>query len=389
MERIIVLGSTGSVGTSSLDVISRFPDGFSVSALSTYSNIELLSQQVKKFRPKAVCIVDIQKAEEFRERLGWWKIKVYEGEKGLCSMVEDIRADTLVVGIVGSSALLPILTALDNVKKLALANKEALVMAGDIIMKKARHRNVKILPVDSEHSAIFQCIELKNGSEIKRIYITGSGGPLLRVSKRDFRNITPEEAISHPKWKMGKKISIDSATMMNKGLEVIEAHHLFDIEIDRVRFLIHPEAMVHSMVEFVDTSILAQMGRCDMRIPIQYALTYPLRLNSAVKALTFSKLKSLNFYAPDLKKFPCLKIAYEAARMDETYPCVLNASNEVAVEAFLKRRIRFTDIPEVIEKVLHLHKGTKNPDLEKILEVDRWARRKTKELLLHGISNIR
>lgn len=381
MQRIAVLGSTGSIGTSALNVISRFPDRFNVSCLSTKSNIGLLLEQVESFKPEAVCVVDVNKAEEFRRRMRSEKIKVYEGKEGLCRILKDIKIDTLMVGIVGSSALLPILSALNNIKRIALANKEALVMAGDIIMKKAKSKGAKILPVDSEHSAIFQCMDSREVSEIKKIYLTGSGGPLLRIPKKDFKNITPKRAVNHPKWKMGKKISIDSATMMNKGLEVIEAHYLFGLEIEKIKVLIHPEAVVHSMVEFIDGSILAQMGMCDMRIPIQCALTYPSKYTSSVKGIEFSQLTSLNFYPPDFKKFPCLEIAYEAARRGATFPCVLNASNEVAVEAFLKNHIKFIDIPKIIKKVLNLHKATGNIDLEKILEVDRWAREKAKELL--------
>jgi len=379
MQRISVLGSTGSIGTGTLEVISKFSNRFSVRALSTNSNIDLLSEQVARLRPEAVCVVDVDAARKFRK--GSAKVKVYEGEEGLCSMTADLKVDTLVVGIVGSSALLPILKAMDNIKRIALANKEALVMAGDIIMKKAKKNKIEILPVDSEHSAVFQCITSRPGSEIKNIYLTGSGGPLLRVPKKDFKHITPKEAINHPKWKMGKKISVDSATMMNKGLEVIEAHHLFGLGFDKIKVVIHPETVVHSMVEFIDGSILAQMACCDMRIPIQYALTYPSRFISPVKGIGFSKLKTLNFYQPDFKKFPCLEMAYEAARYGGTYPSVLNASNEIAVGEFLKGRIGLTDIPKVIEKVLGLHKGVKGPGLRDILETDKWARIKTKEMI--------
>jgi 1-deoxy-D-xylulose-5-phosphate reductoisomerase len=323
---------------------------------------------------------------EFSRRLRQKEIQVYCGEEGLCKMAKDIAVDTLVVGIVGSSALLPILKALPNIKRLALANKEALVMAGDNIMREARKNSVKIVPVDSEHSAIFQCIESRANSSLKRIYLTGSGGPLLSIPRRDFKNITPRKAVNHPKWKMGKKISIDSATMMNKGLEVIEARHLFGLEIDKIKVLIHPEAAVHSMVEFIDGSILAQIGTCDMRLPIQYALTHPSRFTSSVKGVTFSSLKPLHFYQPDLKKFPCLGIAYEVARDGHTYPCVLNASNEVVVSEFLKGRMKFTDIPKVIRKVLRSHKVIKNPELEDILEIDKWARSETREIL-NAITN--
>lgn len=381
MQKVAILGATGSVGTNSLDVISRFPDRFKVSMLSTHSNIGLLLQEIKKFSPEAVCISDTKKAQEFKNKYNIKGIKIYEGDKGLCEALKERDIDVLIVGIVGSSALLPILTAISRVKKIALANKEALVMAGNIIMKKANQNNVQILPVDSEHSAIFQCLERSNNSEIKQIYLTGSGGPLLNVPKAKFKDISVKTAINHPKWKMGKKISIDSATMMNKGLEVIEAHWLFNVGIERIKILIHPETIIHSMVEFIDGSILAQMADCDMKMPIQYALTYPERLDSSVKRVDFSKVKNLNFFRPDFGKFPCLRLAYEAAEKGRTYPCVLNASNEVAVAEFLNRRIRFTDIPKVIEKVLGLHKDIKNPELEDILETDKWARIKARELL--------
>ena len=376
MQRVAILGSTGSIGTSALDVIARFSDDFEVIALSVNSNIGLLARQVKRFKPKAICVVNKDKARRFKGR-----IKKYEGEEGLCRMVQEVKVDILIVGIVGSSALLPILSALPNVKRIALANKEALVMAGDIIMKRAKRKGVKILPVDSEHNAIFQCIAPRDARQVKNIYLTGSGGPLLGTPKSSFRNITPRQAVNHPKWKMGKKISVDSATMMNKGLEVIEAHHLFGLGVDRINVVIHPEAVVHSMVEFLDGAILAQMGTCDMRMPIQYALTYPSRSPSPVKGIVFSELKKLHFHKPDFKKFPCLQLAYEAANLGRSYPSVLNASNEIAVAEFLKGRIRFTDIPKTIEKVLRSHKPVRTIALRDILEADEWARHKTKECL--------
>jgi 1-deoxy-D-xylulose-5-phosphate reductoisomerase len=379
MENIAILGSTGSIGTNGLDVISRFPDRFRVSCLSVNSNIELLGRQVKKFKPKAVCIADIKKAKEFKAICG--KVKVYNGPDGLCRMLEDVKIDTVLAGIVGSSALLPIITALDKVKKIALANKEALVMAGNIIMSKAAKNKAAIVPVDSEHSAIFQCIGRCGRKDLRKIFLTGSGGPLLKIKKSRFRDVTIKEAINHPRWKMGKKISVDSATMMNKGLEVIEAKWLFNMDIKSIEILIHPEAVVHSMVELKDGAIFAQMGACDMRIPIQYGLTYPDRLDSGVKSPEFSEIRSLNFYRPDFKKFPCMGLAYEAGKKAGTYPAVLNASNEEAVREFIEGCIRFTDIPKVVEKILGIHKPVKNPGLTDILEADKWARIKTKEML--------
>ena len=378
MQRVAILGSTGSIGRSSLDVISRFKHRYKVVCLSTNSNVGLLARQVKRFRSEAIAIGDGRIGDD---KGRWGKLRVYEGNEGLCQMLRDTKVDTVIIGIVGSSALLPILTALDNAKRIVLANKEALVMAGDIIMKKAAKNNVKILPVDSEHSAIFQCIAKSDGAEIKNIYLTGSGGPFLHAPKNMFKDISPKKAVNHPRWNMGRKISVDSATMMNKGLEVIEAHHLFGVDIDRIKVLVHPEAAIHSMVEFVDGSILAHMGLCDMRMPIQYALTYPSRSISPVKGLDLSKLKTMHFYSPDMKKFPCLEIAYEAAKKGKTYPCVLNSSNEVAVEEFLKGHIKFTDIPRIVKKVLGLHKNTRCAKLKDTLEVDKWAREKTKELI--------
>lgn len=376
MERIAVLGSTGSIGTSALRVISRFPDRFKVCALSANTNVALLKKQAKFFKPEAVCIGGARVHEE-----EWGKIKVYKGEDGISSMLKEVKIDTALVGIAGSSALLPIITLLDRVKRIALANKEALVMAGSVIMNKAKKNKVIILPVDSEHSAIFQCIGENNIKDLKKIFLTGSGGPFLKVKESMFKGITVKQAINHPRWKMGKKISVDSATMMNKGLEVIEARWLFDMAIGDIEILIHPEAVVHSMVEFSDGAMLAQMGACDMRIPIQYALTYPDRLVSGIKSPEFSKIKSLNFYRPDFEKFPCMSLAYEAGKKGGTCPSVLNASNEMAVREFIGGNIRFIDIPRVIEKVMGLHKLVKNPGLSDILEADNWARIKAEELI--------
>ena len=383
LERIAVLGSTGSIGTSGLDVITKFPDRFKVCALSTNTNVELLQKQAKIFNPEAVCITDEKKAGEFSNFApqNLKKMKIYENEKGLLRMLEDVKIDTVLVGIVGSSALLPVLRVLDRVKKIALANKEALVMAGNIIMNKAAKNKVTVIPVDSEHSAIFQCIGNSDRKDLRKIFLTGSGGPLLDLDRPKFENITVKQAINHPRWKMGKKISVDSATMMNKGLEVIEAHWLFNMDISDIEIIIHPEAVVHSMVEFRDGAVFAQMGACDMKIPIQYALTYPDRIDSGIKSLEFSKIKNLSFYDPDFKKFPCMKLAYEAGKKAGTFPSVLNASNEVCVKEFIEGRIKFIDIPKAIEKVLGLHKGVKNPGLDDILEADKWARVKTQEIL--------
>ncbi len=375
MRRVTILGSTGSIGTNVLDVISRIPGGFKVIALSTNSNTKLLEKQIRGFRPEAVCIVDEDKAKRFLRNSSFKGLKVYTGNKGLCRMIRDYPVDVVVNAISGGFGLLPALTSLRFAKILALANKESLVMAGGIIMDEAAKFRTKIIPVDSEHSAIFQCLNGRESSAVKKIYLTGSGGPLF-LKKRDFNSVTPKEAINHPKWRMGKKISIDSATLMNKGLEIIEARWLFNIDINKIEVLIHPQAVVHSMVQFIDGSIFAHLGICDMRLPIQHALTYPERIASTLKTLDFTKIKDLHFYPPDLKKFPCLKIAFEVASLGGTYPCVMNAANEIAVSAFLKKEVRFTQIPVIIKKVLDTHKNIKNPSLEDILEMDRWAREK-------------
>lgn len=381
MKNIAVLGSTGSIGVNALEVISMFPGRFKVKTLSTNGNVRLLSKQVKQFRPEAVCIADSEKADEFKEAIGHQRVKIYIGEDGLNRIFEDINIDIALISIVGSCALLPILKAIDSgVKRIALANKEALVMAGRMIIEKAKKNSMEILPIDSEHSAIFQCIGSECKDKVSKIYLTGSGGPLLNTPVSEFKYVTAKDAVKHPKWQMGRKISVDSATMMNKGLEVIEAHWLFNTGIDKIEVLIHPEAVVHSMVRFIDGAILAQMGICDMKGPIQYALTYPERFNVNGNAVDFLKLGKLSFLKPDFKKFPCLSLAYDAAKKGKGYPCVLNTSNEVAVREFLKGKIKFTDIYRLVEKVYSLHKGVDDDDLKGILELDKWARVRTQEL---------
>ncbi|MFH1782412.1 MAG: 1-deoxy-D-xylulose-5-phosphate reductoisomerase [Candidatus Omnitrophota bacterium] len=385
MKNIAILGSTGSIGVNSLDVISKMKKRFNVRALSACSNIELLKKQIDAFHPKHVSVVNIQKAKEFKKRFNVKGFRFYEGEEGLLKMLEGMTLDIIIVGIVGSGALKPVLASLGSTKRLALANKEAIVMAGEIIKKRAKERNVEILPVDSEHNAIFQCLASAKQDEVKKIYLTGSGGPFLNLPKKDFKNITPKRAIDHPKWSMGKKISVDSASLMNKGLEVIEAHHLFNVPIKDIEVIVHPETVIHSMVEFCDGSIIAQLGNCDMRSPIQFALTYPDRFHSSLDRIDFSKLGKMHFFKPDLKKFPCLELAYYSARLGGTYPCVLNATNEVVVGEFLKGNVSFVTMPKIIEKVLKIHKSVKSPRLSDIIEADTWAKIKTKEML--GVIN--
>lgn len=379
VKQVIILGSTGSIGENTLDVISRNKEKFRVLGLSAYSNSELLLKQIEKFSPEYAAIGDIDKARSIENRIKG-RTKILKGEGAIENLL-DKKSDLVVVAISGSKALLPVLKALETAKVIALANKEALVMAGYLIMKKAEEKKVKIIPVDSEQSAIFQCLKDENKHAIKKVYLTASGGPLKNISRKNFFKVTPDKALNHPRWKMGRKISIDSATLMNKGLELIEAMWLFALKSEAIEIIIHPEAIIHSMVEFIDGVVLAQLAVADMRIPIQYALTYPERISSGFKSLNLAAMKKLTFEKPDFKKFPCLRLAKEASLAGGSSPCVLNAVNEEAVNAFLDRRISFIAIPKIIEKVLARHKVIKCSDLEQILEVDAWARNEVKCLI--------
>jgi len=381
MKRIIVLGSTGSIGTNALDVIARHPREFSVVGLAAHSNAELLARQARRFRPKAVAVCNESKIGGLRKALSGTGIKVLGGHEGINELAGRKDAEITLVSIVGAAGLIPTLHAIDSVETVALANKEPLVMAGGIITARAKRRGTKIIPVDSEHSAIFQCLNGHNRQDLKKIYLTGSGGPLKNIDSRRFGSLSPEEVVNHPRWKMGRKISVDSATLMNKGLEIIEARWLFGVGVDKIDVLIHPEAIIHSMVEFVDGSIMAQLSQTDMRLPIMYAFSYPRRIKSVLPGLDFVKLAKFTFAKPDLKKFPCLKMAYEAAEKGGSHPVVLNASNEEAVVAFLDRKIKFTRIPKIIEKVMSAHKSKSKPSLNEILGIDAWARERARSLI--------
>jgi 1-deoxy-D-xylulose-5-phosphate reductoisomerase len=372
---IAVLGSTGSIGRNTLGVIRDFSDKFNVTALSTNSNIDILSQQIKLFHPALICIRDKNSALDLKSRLNLKNIKLFVGEEGLEEMVQDKRIDKVVLAISGASALLPLLKAIESGKDIALANKEALVMAGHIIMQKATHKKITIIPIDSEQSGIWQCLSSEDKNKLKNIYLTASGGPLHKISRKYFKNISVSQVLKHPRWKMGVKISVDSATLMNKGLEVLETMHLFGVEPDKIKILIHPEALIHSMVEFTDGVILAQLSITDMRIPIQYALTYPERLANKLPNIDFLSVKKLSFQEPDFKRFPCLGLAYRVAQDEGTMPAVLNAANEVSVSEFLKNGLDFVSIPRVIERVLNRHRNKIAPDLDDVLEADSWARR--------------
>lgn len=372
MKQIAILGSTGSIGKSTLDVVRHFPGKFKVACLSANSNLGELNSQIREFKPRFVCVNDEEAAGKVRRKT---KADVFFGQDGLKEMVARKEVDKVLLAISGIAALAPFLQAIESGKEIALANKEALVAAGPIIMRKARKKNIKVIPIDSEQSAIWQCLDGRNKKELKKIYLTASGGPFRNASRRDLRNITIRKVLDHPRWKMGKKITVDSATLMNKGLELLEAMFLFDVPPEKIQVLIHPEAIIHSMVEFIDGVLLAQLSATDMRIPIQYALSYPDRLSSnSFPQVDFYKLKALHFEEPDFRKFPCLGLAYRAARELGTMPAVLNAANEVCVEEFLGKRLPFISIPIVIEKAMDRHRNITEPDLEDILDADSWAR---------------
>jgi 1-deoxy-D-xylulose-5-phosphate reductoisomerase len=379
MKRLAILGSTGSIGTRTLEVVAAHPDRFQVMALAARANLDLLEAQVRRHAPRLVSVATEASAWELRRRLGRTSTEVGWGTTGLLRAASDTGADLVVSAIVGSAGLLPTMGAIAAGKDVALVNKECLVMAGDLVTAEAQRRGIRILPVDSEHSAIFQCLGGRDASQLRRIVLTASGGPFRARPRATFASITPEEALRHPNWVMGKKITIDSATLVNKGLEVIEAHWLFGLPVTQVDVIIHPQSIIHSLVEFVDGSMLAQLGVPDMRVPIQYALTYPERRANAVPRLALENLAGLIFEAVDREKFPCLDLAYEAAQAGGSSPTVLNAANEVAVQRFLSRRIGFDEIPTLIRKALDAHPRQAVSSVEEVLEVDREVRRRLEE----------
>jgi 1-deoxy-D-xylulose-5-phosphate reductoisomerase len=373
MKRIAVLGSTGSVGINTLNVVARYPDRFKVIALSCDSNAELLAKQANIFKPKALGVNDLSKIKSLKENLRSG-IRIFGGLQGLEELASLKDVDLVVIAVSGNRSLLPLVRAIESKKDIALASKEPLVSAGEIVMKKVRRNKVSVIPVDSEHSAIFQCIIGRDPKELKKIYLTGSGGPLRSVRKSLFDSLPQSRILDHPKWKMGKKITVDSATLMNKGLEVMEAKWLFDLPENRIEVLVHPEAVIHSLVEFIDGAILAQLSVPDMKLPIQYALNFPHRLRSNRLNVDFGKLKRLTFHKPDLNKFPCLTLAYETSRKGGSFPAALNAANEEAVKMYLSGELKLSAIPKVIEKVLSRHRGIKDYSLKDIVNVDSWAR---------------
>ena len=379
MKNIVVLGSTGSIGRNTLEVVRNLKSEFRVVGLSSNSQWELLASQIEEFKPAYVALNDIQLAERIKSRFSDNQLKIFTGNNCLREIVLNREVDIVLSAVVGAVGLPAAITTLEQGKTLALANKESLVMAGHIIMSLAK-RN-QILPVDSEHSAIFQSLQSGKLSEIKRVIITASGGPFYDYPIDRLSGVTPVQALKHPTWRMGQKITIDSATLMNKALEIIEAKWLFNLSVDQIDVVIHPQSIIHSMVEFCDGSVIAQMGMPDMKVPIQYALTYPERKCLDVQHFDLSKIGSLTFKKPDMEKFPALKLGYLAAKEGGTIGATLNAANEVAVQAFLDGRIKFTEITSYVEKVINNHHFIKDPCLEDVLMADNWARQEIKKCL--------
>ena len=385
MKKIAILGSTGSIGVSALDVVSKNPGQLEVVAMAAGRNIERLSDQVRRFRPELVSVIDEDHARRLKERLGPADTTtVLWGEEGCRCIAAAAAADLVLSAIVGAAGLIPTLEAIDAGKDVALANKEALVTAGPLVVQRARAKGVRLIPVDSEHSAVFQCIEGSPPGSVRRVILTASGGPFLRTTREEMEKVTVADALRHPNWAMGKKITIDSATMMNKGLEVIEARWLFGIDYERIDVVLHPQSIVHSLVEFIDGSVLAQLGVPDMRGPISFALFYPERAPGGFPPFDPAAAGRLEFLPPDVERFPCLRLGYEAGRAGGTMTAVMNAANEAAVHAFLEGRIPFTAIAQVIEAVMSRHAPVALSCVQDVLSADAWARRQAEEIMKKG-----
>lgn len=380
-KAITILGSTGSIGRQTLAVVAAHPEKFRVAALVAYNNAEILAEQAKRFRPSLVVLLNPERENELATRLASLPIQVMTGEEGLLSASCLPEVQLLVAAMVGTSSLAAIFAAIDAGKEVALANKEVMVVAGELLMEYARERGRQIIPVDSEHSAIFQC--LRQGGRVEKVIITASGGPFRRMTLTQMATVTPQQALNHPTWSMGPKISIDSATLMNKGLEVIEAKHLFALDYDQIEVIIHPQSIVHSLVRYCDGTLFAHLGPADMRIPIQYALSWPERWELDSQVLDLAALGHLDFEPPDLERFPCLALAWQAGRAGGTYPAVLNAADEVAVEYFLHGRLPLTAISRIVAEVLEKHQPVMDLNLEKILDAEAWARRQAVAVAEH------
>jgi 1-deoxy-D-xylulose-5-phosphate reductoisomerase len=381
MKTIVILGSTGSIGTNTLDIVDRFPTEFRVAGLTAGSNDELLEAQIRRFKPAMVALSDPAAAARLRQRCLDLSVEILEGQEGLVQVASASQAELVVSAIVGGAGLLPTLAAIRSKKHIALANKEPMVMAGKLMQEEARRHGVRIFPVDSEHSAIFQSLEGHRIKDVRRLILTASGGALWTLAKEELQDVTPERALQHPNWKMGAKITIDSATLMNKGLEVVEARWLFDIPESRIDVMIHRESIIHSLVEYEDRSMIAQLGLPDMRTPISYAMRYPERLPLDLPSLDLTEIGKLTFCKPDHDRFPCLGLGYESLRIGGTMPAAMNAANEVAVDAFLQSGIRFTDISDIIRSTMHAHAPREVESIDVALEADRWAREKAGSLV--------
>ena len=372
MKNIAVLGSTGSIGTQTLEIV-RANDDINVVSLAAGSNIEMLEKQIREFKPQVVCVYNEKKAEELKIKVSYTDVKIVTGMDGLIETAVIKTADIVLTAVVGMIGIRPTIAAIKAGKDIALANKETLVTAGHIIMPLAKECGIRILPVDSEHSAIFQSLQGNKKSQLSKILLTASGGPFRNTPKEDLKNVTVKDALKHPNWSMGRKITIDSATMVNKGLEVIEAKWLFDVDIDNIEVVVQPQSLIHSMVEYVDGGIMAQLGTPDMKLPIQYALFYPDRRTLDGKRVDFFDIANITFYKPDRDKFKGFDLAFRAGKTGGSLPTIYNAANELAVSKFLNEEIRFLDIPELIEMAMNNHKVIDNPSLEQILESEKEA----------------
>ena len=382
MRSLSILGSTGSIGVSTLDVVRRHPDKFSVTALAAGTDIALLAEQIKEFRPLAVSIRDEESVQKLRELCGEYKPDILFGVEGASTIAESDGTDMVVSAIVGAAGLVPTVRAIKAGKHIALANKETLVVAGQLVSDLVKKHKVHLLPVDSEHSAVFQSLAGHRAEDVERIILTASGGPFRNTPAEELKQVTLEQALKHPQWSMGAKITIDSATMMNKGLEVIEAHWLFNVPAEKIGVVVHPQSIIHSMVEYIDGCVMAQLGSPDMRAPIAYALAWPERCESGIPKLELAKIGSLTFEEPDMVRFPALRLAFEALKAGKTYPAVLNAANEIAVAAFLDRKIGFIEIAETVEQTLQAHEAYSPVELDDYLQADRWARESAQKLII-------
>ena len=380
MKKISLLGSTGSIGANVLDVIERNPEKFQILGMSAGNNVDLFAKQIRKFKPRVVALFDTKKIPTLKERIADLDIEILSGEEGSVAVATLPEADMVVSGVMGSAGLLPAIHALKSGKNLALANKETLVIAGELVLREAQKTNSQIIPIDSEHSAIFQALNGEKKERIKKIILTASGGPFRTFSFDQMETVTVKDALNHPNWDMGAKITIDSSTMMNKGLEYIEAKWLFGVSTP-VEIIVHAQSIIHSMIEFVDTSIMAQLGIPDMRVPIAYALSYPDRFECDLPSLDLATMGNLTFEPPDFERFPCLRLAIDAMEIGKTMPAVLNAANEIAVQAFLEELISYKDIAELIHMVMQNHNPSPLKELQDVLIADRWAREETTKLV--------